>query len=123
MWNPNKWPKKYRFLLMFIAFILFFFLNHNRAHATEAPNSIQESYGQQQIKNAMVDTLAAVVSFIGAAESVAIGNVGVGIALTLLSATEADKALTETKNAWNYYFPEPEQNNNFEPENSYFQRD
>lgn len=117
MLSFKKWPMKYRMILIVAAFIIFFFLFINRAHADENTTD----YTIDFVQDSAVDALAAAVAMAGAAEQAATGNLATGLALAALSASEAGKAYLEAKKAWDSYNNNSESygtNENISPEQS-----
>ncbi len=101
-WNYRKWPLKYRYLIIIIAFILSTIFFATKGHAEETISG--------HITEDVFDTLAATAAFIGAAEQVATGNIVTGVILATLGGKEINNAYDEFKAAW-YLYREPNNEN------------
>lgn len=103
---------KHLILLIFFGISVF---SSNIANANET-NKNQEDFGTECLKEASIEALESFACISCAVELAATGNICSSIALWILGANHANKAVSHVSEAWNFYNDEPAPIYNFEPD-------
>ena len=118
----NKIWKKHSKISILPIFLVISIFSSDIVHANES-NKNQEDFGAECIKEASIEALESFACISCAIELAATGNICSSIALWILEANHANKAVDHANEAWNFYNDKPEPTYNFEPDILSFLRD